>query len=200
MTIHHLPADINRKLDQLTATLDKLASKLDNLTNITQLTHDLPDSHELDECSTCSNLILPGNAYVYLPRMVEQHELVDGKEMVTVIDSDVLAIFCAECGNRHASARDWRKLLAEKLELDVPEERTYPEEICDLCHCTLPNNRARVSLDLTIAQIDVKKEGWHIPIYAEVILSFCPACGNKMSRERLAEVIDELLTDEGGKD
>jgi hypothetical protein len=200
MTIHHLPTNLDRKLDQLTATLDNVANKLDHLTNITHLTHDLPDSYDPDECSTCTNLIQAGNAFVDLSRKVEQHETHDGMNFVTVIDSDVLATFCAECGNRHANARTWRRKLLETLGLGEQDASGDGGETCNMCHCCLPNGSARATIELMISQVVANAAsddgGGHIPIFAEDVLVFCPACGNKMSRDRLSDAVNELLEEE----
>lgn len=196
MTTHHLPTSIDHKLDQLKDSLDEVVEKLDSLHIMALFAKDTSDDYELD-CSVCAGTIRSGNVCIDISRKVEQHEVVEGKKNATVIDSDILAIFCAKCGNQHAHARTWRKLLSEHLCLNGPEEVSGKDATCDLCYCRIPDGSARVTIELMISQAEKNPTGDHVPVYAEDILVFCPSCGNKMGRDKMNDAVNEILISQG---
>jgi len=193
MTTHHLPTSIDHKLDQIKSSIEEVIEKIDYLHITALFAKDTSDGYELD-CSVCAGTIRSGNVCIDISRKVEQHEVVEGKNYVTVIDSDIMAIFCAKCGNQHAQVRTWRQLLCEHLGLTEQGGASNQDATCDLCHCHIPDGWARVTIDLMISQAEKNPTGDHIPIYAEDILVFCPSCGNKMGRDKLNDAVSEILT------
>jgi len=196
MTTHHLPTSIDHKLDQIKSSIDEVIEQLNSLQITALFAKETSDDYELD-CSTCAGTIRSGNVCVDISRKVEQHEVVEGKNHVTVIDSDILAIFCAKCGNQHAQARTWRKLLCEHFDLEEHESVNDQAATCGLCHCHIPVGWARVTIDLMISQAEQNPTGDHIPVYAEDILVFCPSCGNKMGRGKLIDAVGDILIEQG---
>ncbi len=199
MSIHHLPATTNHKLDRLLDAMNSVATRLDNLSIAIHATIKEPADYE-GACVTCARVIRYGNACIDISRRVEQQELNNGKPFVTVIDDDVLATFCAECGNRHSNVGTWRKRLQEELGLKEQSVSDSQEETCDKCQCRMPEEGARVTIDLMISQVEEYAESsdgvQHVPIYGETILAFCPACGNAMSRSLFEHAMNELLSEE----
>lgn len=195
MTIHYLPTVLNTKLNDITTSLTEIVDKLDWMAKEMILGHGLSGSFEF-VCSACAGTINIGNACIDISRKVEQHEVCENRHFVTVIDSDSLAVFCATCGNRYSNAKDWRMLLIDTLGL---KKHTVNRNICDRCHCYLPDHSSRVSVELMISQVEYCAEsndgGGFIPIVAEEILTFCPACGNKMSTDLLINIVGKLVAD-----
>lgn len=152
-------------------------------------------------CSVCEGSIYSGNACVDVTRRVEQVQSVDGRSSITVIDADVLATFCADCGNLFAYAQHWRKNLRLTLGLSNDNDLIAADPlICDQCLGVLETSGARVVVLVMISQVDRDsgEDGRivHTPICDEIFLHFCPECGNHMSRERLGRAVVELLQPE----
>lgn len=148
------------------------------------------------QCSACPEPIIPGGASIEIRRTVEYIEGSRDQRTSRILAVDVLAKFCAACGNAHSYPHVWRKRLAEKLELMDSEEK---ECVCSLCLKQLSASCVRVSLELMILQVGQEcphDEGYKlsdIPIYADNILVFCPSCGSRMGRGHLQGVLNELL-------
>jgi hypothetical protein len=148
------------------------------------------------QCSACQEPIMSGNASIDIRRTVEYVEYSGDQKTARILAVDVLAKFCAACGNAHSYPHVWRKRLAEKLDLMDSEEK---ECVCSLCLKQLSESCARVSLELMILQVGLEcphDEGYKlsdIPIYADNILVFCPSCGSRMGRGYLQGILNELL-------
>ena len=73
-------------------------------------------------------------------------------------------------------------------------------ETCGRCGMELEIGKARVSLVRLIGQMDWSvqlDDGELFVIDGEDILSFCPACGNKMSTHRLQQALQRIIDDLG---
>ncbi|WP_429886192.1 hypothetical protein [Geoalkalibacter halelectricus] len=153
--------------------------------------------HLSTQCSACQGPIMPGSAGIDIRRTVEYVENSCGQKTARILAVDVLAKFCASCGNAHSYPHIWRKRLAEKLDLTDCEAE---EDVCSLCLKQLSASCVRVTLELMILQVGQEfphDEGYKlsdIPIYADNILVFCPPCGSRMGRGHLQGIMNELLT------
>jgi len=157
-------------------------------------------------CSCCSSDIHFGNAIVQIERIVQQIDLnAEGTGLVAdVIDSSVLATICYECGNQNSMPWRLRKQISPLLGLPLPDEivihpyrenNTEPDP-CDCCGCEIKTGNAQVDLSLRIAQVDWSEEyddDVQTTIYGESLFTFCAACGNRMSEERLGDALRQAL-------
>jgi len=198
MIISHPTLSMQEKIDQIHTATYAIASGIERLLN----TQQGPDVYT--DCSTCGCVIHYGNACVDVTRQVEQIEIVDGQRIAIVIDADVLATFCAGCGNRYANATSWRQNLASLLGMEEGKLAVARQHICDGCHCSLEGGGSWVAIDVMISQVDMNEDSHvdarHTPITSETILLFCPRCGNRMSRARIHEAVAEFLCqDEHGE-
>ena len=147
------------------------------------------------QCSACQEPIMPGSASIDIRRTVEYIENSGIQKTARILAVDVLAKFCAACGNAHSYPHIWRKRLAEKLDLMACEEE---EHVCSLCLRQLSASCVHVSLELMILQVgqelphDEGNKLNDIPIYVDNILVFCPSCGSRMGHKRLQGILDEL--------
>lgn len=161
-------------------------------------------------CDICGREIRYGNAVLEIQRNVEQHyyEEDTGQPEVTVIDADPLVTLCAGCGNSMANRKELWKILVKELGLPGPacDEDTAQQtvsrlpETCGCCGVELEIGKARVSLVRLIGQMDwseQRDDGELSVIDGEDILSFCPACGNKMSTRRLQQALQRIIDDLG---
>lgn len=148
------------------------------------------------QCSACQGPIMPGSASINIRRTVEYVENSGDQKSAQILAVDVLAKFCAACGNAHSYTDIWRKRLAEKLDLMDCEGKGHA---CSLCLEPLSASCARVTLELMILQVGQEiphDEGYKlsdIPIYADNILVFCPSCGSRMGRGHLQGIMNDLL-------
>lgn len=169
--------------------------------------HNPPErDSDFGTCSCCGKHVRYGNAVVEIERSVQQIDTnPSGNGLyVNVIDSDVLAIICFECGNKNYVPKRLRRQLSKLLELPPPQAVVvdYSNDIqqtpdpCDKCGCQIQPGNALVELGIMIAQVDWSEDYDNdllTPIYAETLFQFCASCGNKMSTERLQTAIDEVL-------
>lgn len=173
---------------------DALHAVSDDLYRLSLRARDL--WHMSTQCAACQEPIMPGNASIDIRRTVEYVENSGDQKTARILAVDVLAKFCAACGNAHSYPHVWRKRLAEKIDLMDSEEK---ECECSLCLKQLSASCVRVSLELMILQVGQEcphDEGYKlsdIPIYADNILVFCPSCGSRMGHKRLKGFLDEVL-------
>ena len=160
------------------------------------------------QCDICGRDIHYGNAILEISRNVEQHDHEEetGLHGVTVIDADPLVTACGRCGNSLSDRKEIWKHLGKELDLPAPAnasdaaqqtEAGLPQT-CSCCGIELEIGTARVSLIRHIAQVEWSDERDDSELYVidgEDILSFCAACGNKMSSHRLQRVLHELIDD-----
>ncbi|NJD37461.1 MAG: hypothetical protein FIA89_03945 [Geobacter sp.] len=158
------------------------------------------------QCSCCGSDIHFGNAIVQIERLVQQIDLnAEGTGLVIdVIDSSVLATICYECGNQNSISWRLRKSISPLLGLPLPDEivihpyrenNTEPDP-CDCCGCEIKTGNAQVDLSLRIAQVDWSEEyddDVQTTIYGDSLFTFCAACGNRMSEERLGDALRQVL-------
>lgn len=162
------------------------------------------------QCDNCGRDIYYGNAVLEIERNVEQHDYEEetGLHSVTVIDAEPLATLCAHCGNSMADRKEiWKhlvRILALPLPLTAADTAQQTEaglpETCGCCGMELTVGRARVALVRLIGQMDwseQRDDGELSVIDGEDILSFCPACGNKMSTSRLHQALQLIIGDLG---
>lgn len=157
----------------------------------------------LNRCDICNGHLYDGNACVDLSRVVEDHQPKGDRREITVVDSDLLATFCADCGNRFAYAENWRRQLGGLLPLEHLAKSTL-DETCDCCLDPLEERGARVNVQVMISQMQYTEgtsdDTTLYPIHVATALAFCADCGNKMSNIRLREAVDQLLRPEDGEE
>lgn len=167
---------------------------------------DESDSDFFQYCACCGNELHYGNAYSEFARLVQQidNNPDDDGLIATVIDSVPLTYICYSCSSINFNTHRLRRQLTELLDLPAPEpfvtepssDLAQTPDPCDRCGCQINPGNATVGLDIMIAQYDKPEgedDGLITPIYTEELFTFCAACGNRMSEERLREAVDRVL-------
>ncbi len=158
------------------------------------------------QCDICGRDISYGNAVLEIKRNVEQLDYDEerGLKSVTVIDADPLTTICARCGNSIVDCKELRKQMLKILSLpaitaaiDAAQQmKEGIQENCCCCGNELKTSAARVTLVRLIGQMDWSDklhDGELFVIDGDDILTFCSACGNKMSVERLKTAVKKVL-------
>lgn len=163
-------------------------------------------------CDCCGRDIHFGNACVEFVRLVNQSDIdADGIITATPIDDDIVALICADCGNRYSDARSIRKELGNELGItdlkEIPPDGSAvalladQDHECDYCGKIMISGNARVDLDMLISQVDRSGEDGQLftPIRADNLITLCAKCGGGFGRERVEEAVKEMIGRLGGR-
>src|SRR5450432_1157468 len=104
-------------------------------------------------CDQCSKDIYYGNAYVSIARNIEQidYDKLTKKDQVQVIDSEVVLLLCAKCGNTFHYDR------IKELIPTLTVEKTVTEDLLGKALDALPGNRTHQSVNFQVIGISFSK-------------------------------------------
>jgi hypothetical protein len=127
--------------EDMTMSTTKINQRNEELAKLKQRIEELEKEAAafVQPCDCCGKDIQFGSACVEFMRMVNQTDIdADGIITATPIDDDIVALICADCGNRYSDARSIRKELGNELGItdlkEIPPDGSAVALLADQDH------------------------------------------------------------------
>ena len=183
--------------------ITKRAQREEELASLRQRIEELEKgAPAVTQCACCGNAIMSGNACVEFMRRVNKTE-VDAKGNINatiVVDDDILALICADCGNGYSDTASARRKLGNAIGIsDLPTLNVSPitaeRHNCDACSANMERSYSQTYLYVQIAQInrDAKGVCHFTRIRSDNLFTFCDKCGYSFSRDFVEDAVRNML-------
>ena len=192
----------------MTMRITKRAQREEELANLRQRIEELEKATSaVTHCDCCGKEIRSGNACVEFMRREEKTEVdLKGNATAILIDEDLLALICADCGGSYSNTINTRRKLSNTMGLPDHSSNVLSESLpiatkyhkCDSCSGNMEYSYSKTYLYTQIAQINRDAKGIFsfTDIRFDDLFTFCNKCSYSLDRDRVEDSVRKMLGDD----